>query len=350
MAAEFAKVHMQKGIKIDGQTRALVIAMGGAIVTSVIAMFIPVSVFESITGATGFSELVPATGAPLGDTARALIAFGFGAIAFAVLAMYLLRQTAKGGDVRPASQNGATAAPAAHDGVSLIDKAKAKITDFVDSRRNPDAVKELSDLPKLRAIDAHPDAPPRRPILAHRDFGEFAGSTPAVEVEAFDVPSTAVVTQQLNEEPSEAAVEDVVELPSAEPAPAEVAEQASAPATVTHMVDRLELAVAERQDQIVKLEALASAEIAKPRLPVHAPFAVEVEALPEPEIETKPEPITPGTRQSIFGQSIAVQPIAAQPVLEVVPSKPVAELVEDDMDAALRSALDTLQRMNARAR
>ena len=79
---------MQKGLKIDGTIRALVIALGGAILTSVIAMFIPVSAFESITGATGFSELVPATGAPLGDTARAIIAFGFGALTFAALAMF----------------------------------------------------------------------------------------------------------------------------------------------------------------------------------------------------------------------------------------------------------------------
>jgi hypothetical protein len=275
---------MQKGLKIDGTMRALVIALGGAILTSVIAMFIPVSVFESITGATGFSELVPATGAPLGDTARALIAFGFGALAFAGLAVFLLR--------RPTVAKAPTATEA-NDGTSFMDKMRAKLSEITTGRNNPDAVTELSDLPKLRAGDAHPDAPPRRPISAHRDFGE-------------------VVVEPAVEEPAAVPVKDVVETPAAE-TPAD-------PATVTNMVDRLELAVAQRQDQISKLEALATAEIAKPELVV-----AEVEP------------------------AIVVEP-PRQTILEAVPSEPATVLVEDDMDAALRSALETLHRMNVRTR
>ena len=275
---------MQKGLKIDGTMRALVIALGGAILTSVIAMFIPVSVFESITGATGFSELVPATGAPLGDTARALIAFGFGALAFAALAVFLLR--------RPSVAKAATATDVS-DGPSFMDKMRAKLSEITTGRNNPDAVTELSDLPKLRAGDAHPDAPPRRPISAHRDFGE-------------------VVVESVVEEPVIVPVEEVVEIP--------VAERPANPATVTNMVDRLELAVAQRQDQIAKLEALASVEIAKPELAV-----AEVEP------------------------AIVVEP-PRQTILEAVPSEPATELVEDDMDAALRSALETLHRMNVRTR
>lgn len=275
---------MQKGLKIDGTMRTLAIALGGAILTSVIAMFIPVSVFESITGATGFSELVPATGAPLGDTARALIAFGFGALAFAGLAVFLLR--------RPTVAK-AAAATDVSDGPSFMDTMRAKLNDITTGRNNPDAVTELSDLPKLRAGDAHPDAPPRRPISAHRDFGE-------------------VVVEPVIEEPVVVPVAGVVEAP--------LAETASDPVTVTNMVDRLELAVAQRQDQIAKLEALASAEIAKPKLAV-----------------AKAEP------------AIVIEP-SRQTTLEAVPSEPVTELVEDDMDAALRSALETLHRMNVRTR
>ena len=275
---------MQKGLKIDGTMRALAIALGGAILTSVFAMFIPVSVFESITGATGFSELVPATGAPLGDTARALIAFGFGALAFAALAVFLLR--------RPTVVKAPTATEAS-DGPSFMDKMRGKLSEITAGRNNPDAVTELSDLPKLRAGDAHPDAPPRRPISAHRDFGE-------------------VVVEPVVEEPAVVLVDDVVETPAAE--------TPTNPATVTTMVDRLELAVAQRQDQIAKLEALASAEIAKPELVV---------------AESEP--------------AIAVEPLR-QTILEAVPSEPVTELVEDDMDAALRSALETLHRMNVRTR
>ena len=331
---------MQKGIKIDGTMRALAIALGGAILTSVIAMLIPVSVFESITGATGFSELVPATGAPLGDTARALIAFGFGALAFAALVAFLLR--------RPVVAKAPTAtadavAKEASDGPSFMDKMRTKLNDITTGGSNADAVKELSDLPKLRAGDAHPDAPPRRPISAHRDFGEIDAGVSAVAEPAFDVAEEPVIKA-----PAAAPVEAVVELQEAEPAPTNAA-------TVTNMVDRLEWAVAERQEQIAKLEALASAEITKPESPVEVATADEVGSEPQPEPEPMSEVITPGTRQSILSQPnvaqpISVQPVSAQPVLEVVPSEPVTELVEDDMDAALRSALETLHRMNARTR
>jgi hypothetical protein len=294
MAAEFARVQMQKGIKIDGTIRALAIALGGAILTSVIAMLIPVSVFEAITGATGFSELVPATGAPLGDTARALIAFGFGALAFAGLAVFLLRRPVA---VKAPTAKADAVAKDVSDGPSFMDKMLAKLSDITTGGNNSGAVTELSDLPKLRAGDAHPDAPPRRPISAHRDFGE-------------------VVVEPVVEESAVVPVEEVIELP--------VIEAETDPATVTNMVDRLELAVAQRQDQIAKLEALASAEIAKPELV--APATV---AEPEPAI-------------------VVEQP--RQTILEAVPSEPVTELVEDDMDAALRSALETLHRMNVRTR
>ena len=321
---------MQKGIKIDGTMRALAIALGGAILTSVVAMLIPVSIFESITGATGFSELVPATGAPLGDTARALIAFGFGALGFVALAVFLLR--------RPSAAKAPTA-KADIEGPSFMDKMRAKLSEITTGGNKSDAVTELSDLPKLRAGDTHPDAPPRRPISAHRDFGEVDTGIPAVAESVIAIAEEPVV-----EELAVAPVEAVVEQQAAEPTPTNAA-------TVTNMVDRLEWAVAERQEQIAKLEALASAEISKPELPLQA-VAVEVAPEPEqqPESESKPDIITQGTRQSILSQPNFTQPISAQPVLEVVPSEPVTELVEDDMDAALRSALETLHRMNARTR
>jgi hypothetical protein len=314
-------MHMQKGLKIDGQMRALAIALGGAILTSVIAMFVPVSVFESITGATGFSELVPATGAPLGDTARAMIAFGFGALAFAVLAAYLLRKPAA---PKAAKAPVATAEPAAADigdTPSFMEKMRAKIGDYVESRRNADAVTELSDLPKLRAGDAHPDAPPRRPISAHRDFGEVASETPDLpDLPDLDVSAMTVAVVLAEQENATLDANDV-EHPIADPV---LAETASDPTSVSGMVDRLELAVEERQGQIAKLEALAIAEIAKPK--VLAPTAA---AVSEPVIVVEPP---------------------RQTILEAVPSQPAKDLAEDDMDAALRSALETLHRMNARTR
>lgn len=274
---------MQKGLKLDGQMRALAIALGSAIVMSVIAMLVPVGVWEAITGSTGISELIPATGAPLGDTARAMIAFLFGAGTFAVLALLLLRKPVEAAPVKPKVEV-AERADVEEPGGSFVAKMRGRISEFVESRRSGPMVTELSDLPKLRAGDAHPDAPPRRPISANTDFAP-------------------VVAQ-----PVEAPVEEPVAAVAAPVADAEV---------VSSMVDRLEAAVAQRQDQLAKLEALAQSEIAKPE--------VEVEKVEAEIVEPAPR-------------------------LEAVPSKPAKASGPDEMDAALRSALETLHRMNARTR
>jgi hypothetical protein len=291
---------MQQGLKLNGQMRALAIALGGAIVTSVIAMFVPTGVWEAITGSTGISELVPATAAPLGDTARAMIAFLFGATAFAVIAAILLRKPVRVSSAKPAA---AKAKPveanvadieAEADEQSFIERMRGRIADFAASRRGDNVVTELSDLPKLRAGDAHPDAPPRRPISAHRDFADIAPqleNQPEVQVEE---PVAAVATA--------ANVED---------------------GAIAAMVDRLETAVALREEQLAKLEAIATTEAAKPQAAIAEPEIVAAEIL-----EPAPRPV----------------------VLEAVPSGPAKTSGGDEMDAALRSALETLHRMNARTR
>lgn len=318
---------MQKGLKIDGTMRALAIAFGGAAVMSVVAMFIPPSVFETITGSTGISEIVPATGAPLGDTARAIIAFLFGAITFAVLSAFLLRRPVKSDPrysaAKPAHRPTEAIAANASDAPSFIDRMRAKIAAYVENRRNADSVTDLSDLPKLRSGDAHPDAPPRRPISAHRDFGEVPTE--------MDAP---ILLTPPDETPVELAQAGGIELPASVPLAEAVFEQPAVvdDAKIASMVDRLESAVAQRQHQIDKLEAIVSANVVEPvyaPLPVPAPEPIMPEAV-ETEITTStPRPITLGA----------------------FPSEPVAKPSEaDEMDAALRSALETLHRMNARTR
>ena len=171
---------------------------------------------------------------------------------------------------------------------SFVERMRGRITEYAAGRRGENAVTELSDLPKLRAGDAHPDAPPRRPISANRDFAELAPQ-PLVAAEA---PIVAT-----------AAVHD---------------------GAVASMVDRLEAAVAMREQQLAKLEAIATLEAAKPdAVAVAEPEKVEAEIL-----EPAPRPMT----------------------LEAVPTEPAKVAGADDMDTALRSALETLHRMNARTR
>ncbi|MFN5822965.1 MAG: hypothetical protein ACK44T_02950, partial [Sphingomonadales bacterium] len=81
--------------EIDNQMRAWIFAFVGSAIVAVAAMFVPVRVWEMITGSTGISEMVPVAAAPLGDKARALIAFGLGAVTFIMLAAQTLRRPAR---------------------------------------------------------------------------------------------------------------------------------------------------------------------------------------------------------------------------------------------------------------
>ncbi|MEY4573984.1 MAG: hypothetical protein RL251_106 [Pseudomonadota bacterium] len=80
-----------RSILPHGQTAALGIAMAGAALAAVTTMLVPVSLLEGVAESSGLSELIPAAGAPLGDTARAFIAFATGAMTLAVLSYLLLR-------------------------------------------------------------------------------------------------------------------------------------------------------------------------------------------------------------------------------------------------------------------
>ena len=80
-----------RSIRPNSQTGALGIAMAGAALAAVTMMFVPVSLLEGVAESSGLSELIPAAGAPLGDTARGYIAFAIGAMTLAVLSYLLLR-------------------------------------------------------------------------------------------------------------------------------------------------------------------------------------------------------------------------------------------------------------------
>lgn len=80
-----------RSIRPNSQTGALGIAMAGAALAAVTMMFVPVSLLEGVTESSGLSELIPAAGAPLGDTARGYIAFAIGAMTLAILSYLLLR-------------------------------------------------------------------------------------------------------------------------------------------------------------------------------------------------------------------------------------------------------------------
>jgi translation elongation factor EF-1beta len=340
---------MQLNRNINGQTRGLIMALGGAALAAVAAMFVPTGVWEAITGSTGISEMVPATAAPLGDTARAMIAFGVGALTFAVLAAMLLRKNAAApfemsrAATSPFANEQAEAAPAARP--SLVSRMQEKLAGFAAARRNGDDITGLEDLPKLRNSDAHPDAPPRRPLSAELDLADpvaetqpaSEGPTPMFARAMETLHASAPLEEPVVAEPAVIEAEVVAEASAAEvkadPVLAEAVqpEPVAANSSLTAIVERLETALAERAVQLARLESLAA------NLPDHAAMP-EVEAVIE-EVEAV---------EVVEVEEVIPAPVFQRPPLEAVELPPRAEAKADDMDAALRSALETLHRMNAR--
>jgi hypothetical protein len=305
---------MRKGVP-DRQMKALAMAFAGAVLAAVATMFVPVAMLEAFTGATGLSELVPAAAAPLGDTARAIIAFAAGALTLAILAYILLRQ-----ESAPRVVDEPVSADDAHDAASFKDRLARFALPKMPWAKGEDDITDLADLPKLRNGDAHPDAPPRRPLSAHQDLpvldlAEIAIIAPDAEettpAEAEEIITVATVEQEAF---AEQQVEPEAIVPVATFAP--VVDGDVEP-TLAEMVAQLEAAVAERQQQLAELEAVAAQ--------LGAGQVTE-------QVVEQPVPV----------EQIIEAVRAPRPPLEAVPTS----VKDDDMDSALAAALATLHRMN----
>ena len=327
----------------NSQVKAVAMAMAGATLAAVSTMFVPVAMLESVTGATGLSELIPAARAPLGDTARALIAFGAGAFTLSALTYILLRF-----DGAPAQRPVPAQGPVQEIETSIpdwmVDDEDEKPT-FADRlarirlpvfalpkmpwQHDEDAITELADLPKLRNGDTHPDAPPRRPLSATQDLPVLDLADVATEVTAEPAAAEFVAEETV----AEVAVSEVAPPEPVASVDEEMPTVASSAAedvqpTLAEMVAQLEAAVAERQKQLDELESVAAV------LAVHQPVPAAEE---DAHIEV------------VADADVSIEPTRDyRPTLEVVHD--VSAVQDDNMDSALAAALATLKRMNGAMR
>jgi hypothetical protein len=296
------------------EIKALALAMAGATVTAVATMFVPTVWLESATGATGLSELIPSAAAPLGDTARALIAFGAGALALAVLALMLLHQAS------PSNDAAATPQPfdAGDSEPGLAAKLLARLSSVslpqMPWAKSEGQITDLADLPRLRTGDVHPDAPPRRPLSAGIDLPvlDLVEPEPMPAIDPLQAATTGDLAAIVIGQEPKPGLEAVASASHIEPVPFSVEE---AQPTLAEMVAQLEHAVAERKKQLEALERTA------------------IESAPAQHVAVAEE------------QSQTHDVAVPRPVLEAV--NPAVG--DDDMDSALAAALATLHRMNRAA-
>ena len=350
--------------------KALMSAIGAGILAGAATMFIPTAVLEAITGATGLSELVPATAAPLGDKARALIAFGAGALILAIAAILLLRtEDAANADLEVVP----TPAGNTSDTISISDRL-ANVKERLPQIKFPkmpwvkgeNEVRDLSDLPSIRAADAHPDAPARRPLLATQDIPLDAGAPKEIrsmpsaairvdevaDVQAFSGEALMPVLQVENA-PSEIPIEPALTSPGVSSTEIAIPLQP----TISKQVEN----VTRQNSELVAVPAagelsaiLDQFEAAFQRRKAQLGKLAEIE---EQTLAAEPlEPLAPSqTVEANAGAAIEVSPTApvealsaARPPLEIVPD--VTSDGDEEMDVALNAALATLHRMNAQAR
>jgi hypothetical protein len=224
-----------------GATSPLDLAMAALAAGSVgfVIYVMPAASFDQAVELSGLPLLVPAANPPLGLTARIAVA------ALAAAGIFVL--------------------------VALVLRALSKSAPRPEPKRRPEPVEIEIPLPKLRRADAHPDAPARRPIFAGLDLGEpFDPETfgreperddflPAVEAEeaapvaedASNLPPeedeivehrplpSFVVPQEPEEE-----IEEIEAAAAPAPEAAELADHGQA--SISHLMQRLELGLVRR--------------------------------------------------------------------------------------------------------
>lgn len=344
----------------NDQKRSLVMAGGGAILAAVGTMFLPIGLLEGIFGATGLSELFPSMAAPLGDTARAMIAFATGILAFALIALWQSRKSRKSApEAAASSRTRMVSEPenltktdddmnigAAVSG-TLFGKVRATLGSLAARARGANDDGEPSDTLKLRTRDIHPDAPARRPLQANRDLADIATRSSETYIPEVALPATSPLLSKprplvLEPEVIAEVKPDIEASPVMEVAPTPVAQSENmiAQGSLAAMVENLEAALVVRQEQLAKLESFAR----------RVTETEEVAIAPEPSaIAVEPAPLAIA---NVDAPESAFE-VEAEPVIErrLEAVQPTGSAIAQPRngDEALRSALETLHRMNARS-
>lgn len=368
---------------LDRFKQPAMVAVGGIAAALVIAT-LPTVYLEKVIGFTGISEFIGAAAPPLGNTAKGLIAVVAGTISAAIIYVFL---NYKGGsDMSLAIRRNLTPDESEVETSAKVNSGTSKFSlkrllrKPGKSRKTGDGkVMDLSDLPQLREADSHPDAPARRPIFADSDLGApLAGKIkpfeqPVAEPEVA-APQAAIVNPEVAPAPFVAEKSlrmepvaqpemtpspMVVPAPTATVAPVEATQAPIAPAAVvepmaapTVMPSVLvpPLAYVEPEGSTEDLSNLSLGELTD-RLEAglsrlkQLEFASRVVAQ-QPVVA----PSSPAADQAPAGLTVSNEdaPVVVPPMKSVEKTEEQIQATRQaDMDAALKAALGTLERMTA---
>ncbi|MGA1849799.1 hypothetical protein [Sphingobium yanoikuyae] len=366
-------------------------ALAAAGCGALVVLTLPVGWMEMLVASSGLSETIPAAGPPLGMKARLLLA-GFAAL-MSVGIVAAVRRNGSDAPHRRLRISGRRHPDA--QGARKMGFAFAKLTALARGRNVP-AAEEAA--PAQRRADAHPDAPPRPPIFASRDFGgadifarpesgrrRLVVDSDSVEpmaatVVRMEVPAAFVMPPAHEETP----VEDMAIAPapgfsrpfdamptlSANPiplgrapfAPPEDAifepweEEAVAECVAfdEEPTDIVPEPIVEQAPAFVPEPVIEEPIQAFAPAPEPAPFVPKAEASPAPSARSIDNlsiiELTERLERALVQRgrpATAPRVIADMPIASAVP---VREAVSEDVEDALRAALGTLRTMTGRPR
>jgi hypothetical protein len=300
---------------------------------------------------TGLSEIIPAAAPPLGNTARSLIAVAAGMISASALYLFL--------NHKPKFHEGdsdmslATRRDLMKESMDIRQEGKSRfagssfsaksLTRFLRKpKKSRGQVTELKDLQDTRQADRHPDAPARQPIFASSDLG---------------LPLTEKIQRgdQLVDEPVTAEPEEGAAQPTATPQPPATEEEQQSqfeerPSQYrAETVPQPEKAVTSRAD----LSALSLAELAD-RLEAGLARLEKLQRREPAAMPTESAATVPDAENVVSSPEAAEAPapVTIPPLRSVEPVEPAetdsGDRRQADMDAALKAALGTLERMTVR--
>ncbi|WBQ16423.1 hypothetical protein [Sphingobium yanoikuyae] len=368
-----------------------IMALAAAGCGALVVLTLPVGWMEMLVASSGLSETIPAAGPPLGMKARLLLA-GFAAL-MSIGIVAAVRRNGSDAPHRRLRISGRRHPDA--QGARKMGFAFAKLTALARGRNVP-AAEEAA--PAQRRADAHPDAPPRPPIFASRDFGgadifarpESGRRRLVVDSDPVEPVTASVVRMEV---PAAFAMppaheETLTEDMAIAPAPAFSRPFDAMPTLSANPIPLGRAPFAPPEDAIFEpWEEEAVAEFAafdeEPTDMAPEPIVEQAPAfVPEPVIEEpiqafdpapEPAPFVPRAEaspapsaRSINSLSItelterleralvqrgrpatAPRVIADMPIASAVP---VREAVSEDVEDALRAALGTLRTMTGRPR